>query len=242
MIKRNGVPRGLNRATTKVGIAALLLAIPLASCASDAGTPNAAQELVDRSTLTVETMLGSGTASAGQTTQLLRNAKAVVICPRIFKAGFFIGGEGGSCVLVSRAAGGSWSDPAFYTMGSGSFGLQIGAQDAEVIMLLMNNTALNAFLSSQFKVGADAGVSVATIGAGIGGSSGTALGADIVTFAKSRGLYGGISLSGSVFSNDEALDQQYYGQTVGPRQIVVNMAVNNAGANPLRAMLSKYGG
>jgi lipid-binding SYLF domain-containing protein len=127
-------------------------------------------------------------------------------------------------------------------MGSGSFGLQIGAQDAEVIMLLMNNTALNAFLNSQFKIGADAGVSVATLGAGIGGSSGTALGADIVTFAKSRGLYGGISLSGSVFSNDAALDQQYYGQTVGPRQIVVNMTVNNAGANPLRAMLAKYGG
>ncbi|WP_240314129.1 MULTISPECIES: lipid-binding SYLF domain-containing protein [Acidiphilium] len=234
--------RGVARGTTRVGIAALLLAIPLASCASDAGTPNAAQELVDRSTLTIETMLGSGTASAGQATQLLRNAKAVVVCPRIFKAGFFVGGEGGSCVLVSRAAGGSWSDPAFYTMGSGSFGLQIGAQDAEVIMLLMNNTALNAFLNSQFKIGADAGVSVATLGAGIGGSSGTALGADIVTFAKSRGLYGGISLSGSVFSNDAALDQQYYGQTVGPRQIVVNMTVNNAGANPLRAMLAKYGG
>jgi lipid-binding SYLF domain-containing protein len=242
MMKHNDVVRGVARGPTRVGIAALLLAIPLASCASDAGTPNAAQELVDRSTLTIETMLGSGTASAGQATQLLRNAKAVVVCPRIFKAGFFVGGEGGSCVLVSRAAGGSWSDPAFYTMGSGSFGLQIGAQDAEVIMLLMNNTALNAFLNSQFKIGADAGVSVATLGAGIGGSSGTALGADIVTFAKSRGLYGGISLSGSVFSNDAALDQQYYGQTVGPRQIVVNMTVNNAGANPLRAMLAKYGG
>ncbi|WP_288037426.1 lipid-binding SYLF domain-containing protein [Acidiphilium sp.] len=242
MMKHNDVVRGVARGTTRVGIAALLLAIPLASCASDAGTPNAAQELVDRSTLTIETMLGSGTASAGQATQLLRNAKAVVVCPRIFKAGFFVGGEGGSCVLVSRAAGGSWSDPAFYTMGSGSFGLQIGAQDAEVIMLLMNNTALNAFLNSQFKIGADAGVSVATLGAGIGGSSGTALGADIVTFAKSRGLYGGISLSGSVFSNDAALDQQYYGQTVGPRQIVVNMTVNNSGANPLRAMLAKYGG
>ena len=224
------------------GVTALSITVPLASCASGAGSPNAAQELVDRSTLTVETMLGSGTASAGQATQMLRNAKAVVVCPRIFKAGFFIGGEGGSCVLVSRAAGGSWSDPAFYTMGGGSFGLQIGAQDAEVIMMLMNDTALNAFLSSQFKVGADAGVSVATIGAGIGGSTGTALGADIVTFAKARGLYGGISLSGSVFSNDEALDQQYYGQAIAPRQIVVNMAVNNAGANPLRAMLSRYGG
>jgi lipid-binding SYLF domain-containing protein len=110
------------------------------------------------------------------------------------------------------------------------------------MMMLMNQTALNAFLNSQFKVGADAGLSVATIGAGIGGSTGTALGADIVTFTKSRGLYGGVSLSGSVFSNDSALDQQYYGQSVGPRQIVVNMAAQNAGANPLRAMLGRFGG
>lgn len=187
-------------------------------------------------------MLGNGSAQANQATQFLRRAKAIVVCPRIFKAGFFIGGEGGNCILVSRAASGSWSDPAFYNMGSGSLGLQIGVQDAEVIMLLMNNTALNAFLNSQFKVGANAGISVATIGAGVGGSTGTALGADIITFSKARGLYGGISLSGSVFSNDAALDQQYYGQLIDPRQIVVNMSVNNSGANPLRAMLGKYGG
>ena len=225
-----------------LGITALLLAAPLAACASNGNTQNSAQELVDRSTLSVETMLGNGSAQANQATQFLRRAKAVVVCPRIFKAGFFIGGAGGNCVLVSRAASGSWSDPAFYSMGSGSFGLQIGVQDAEVIMLLMNDTALNAFLNSQFKVGANAGISVATIGAGVGGSTGTALGADIITFSKARGLYGGISLSGSVFSNDAALDQQYYGQLIDPRQIVVNMSVNNAGANPLRAMLGKYGG
>ncbi|SIR04276.1 MULTISPECIES: lipid-binding SYLF domain-containing protein [Acidiphilium] len=225
-----------------IGLSALILALPLSACASGSSSSNSAQELVDRSTLSVETMLGNGSSQANQATQFLRRAKAVVVCPRIFKAGFFIGGEGGDCVLVSRAATGSWSAPAFYTMGSGSFGLQIGVQDAEVIMMLMNDTALNAFLNSQFKIGADAGISVATIGAGVGGSTGTALGADIITFAKSRGLYGGISLSGSVFSNDAAFDQQYYGRMIDPRQIVVTMSANNAGANPLRAMLAKFGG
>lgn len=226
----------------KWSMVTVLLSVPLAACANDSGAPNGAQELVDRSTLTVETMLGNGSAQANQATQFLRRAKAVVVCPRIFKAGFFFGGEGGNCVLASRAAGGSWSAPAFYTMGSGSFGLQIGVQDAEVMMFLMNDTAVNAFLNSQFKVGADAGVSVATIGAGIGGSTGTALGADIVTLSKARGLYAGISLSGSVFSNGSAMDQQYYGRIVDPRQIVVTMSANNAGANPLRAMLAKFGG
>ncbi|GAA5263716.1 SH3 domain-containing YSC84-like protein 1 [Acidiphilium sp. MT5] len=236
--------RLFNHKFSRLGFASVMLAVPLAACStgSSAANGNGAQVLVDRSTLTVETMLGGGGAAGNQAAQFLRRAKAVVVCPRIFKAGFFIGGEGGDCVLVSRAANGSWSDPAFYSMGSGSFGLQIGAQDAEVMMMLMNQTALDAFLNSQFKVGADAGLSVATIGAGIGGSTGTALGADIVTFTKSRGLYGGVSLSGSVFSNDSALDQQYYGQSVGPRQIVVNMAAQNAGANPLRAMLGRFGG
>ena len=228
----------------RVGAVSMMIAAPLAACSTGASAANGngAQVLVDRSTLAVETMLGNGGAAGNQASQFLRRAKAVVVCPRIFKAGFFIGGEGGDCVLVSRAASGSWSDPAFYTMGSGSFGLQIGAQDAEVMMLLMNQTALNAFLNSQFKVGADAGLSVATLGAGIGGSTGTAVGADIITFSKSRGLYGGVSLSGSVFSNDSGLDQQYYGRTVGPRQIVVDMGAQNAGANPLRAMLARFGG
>ncbi len=236
------MPRPHRWRAGRIGLSALILALPLSACASGSGSSNGAQELVDRSTLSVETMLGNGSSQANQATQFLRRAKAVVVCPRIFKAGFFIGGEGGDCVLVSRAATGSWSDPAFYTMGSGSFGLQIGVQDAEVIMMLMNDTALNAFLNSQFKIGADAGISVATIGAGVGGSTGTALGADIITFAKSRGLYGGISLSGSVFSNDAAFDQQYYGRMIDPRQIVVTMSANNAGANPLRAMLAKFGG
>lgn len=226
----------MNRLT----LAALALLVPLASCATGANAGNASQILVDRSTIAIESMMGSSQGVQAQ--QFLHRARAVVVCPRIFRAGFFIGGEGGECVLASRASNGSWSDPAFYTMGSGSFGLQIGAQDAEVIMMLMNDTALNAFLNSQFKIGADAGLSVATLGAGVGGSTGTALGADIITFSKSRGLYGGISLSGSVFSNDSGLEQQYYGQPVGPRQIVMQMTVNNPGANPLRAMLTKFGG
>ncbi len=241
MVGTNAIRRFAGRKVCRFGLAFALFALPLTACSTGADAANSAQVLVDRSTLTVETMLGSG-AEGNQASQFLRRAKAVVVCPRIFKAGFFIGGEGGDCVLASRAANGSWSDPAFYSMGGGSFGLQIGAQDAEVLVLLMNETALNAFLNSQFKFGADAGLSVATLGAGIGGATGTALGADIITFSKSRGLYGGVSLSGSVFSNNVAMDQQYYGQQVDPRQIVVNMAASNPGANPLRAMLSRYGG
>ncbi len=197
------------------------------------------QHLVDSSTLAVEDMMGGTEGTQAQT--FLRRAKAVVICPDVFRAGFFIGGEGGGCVMVARTADGSWSYPAFYNMGSGSFGLQIGVQNAEVMMLIMTNGGLNAILNSQFKLGADAGLAVATLGAGVSGAMSTAINADILTFSKAQGLYGGISLSGSVLSNDAGVEQAYYGQQLDAREIVVDGQGANPGANPLRTILTRYG-
>ncbi len=218
-------------------LAACLLLSPLVARTARADTP---QELVDHATLTVESMMDGDEGSQAQ--QFLRRAKAVVICPNIFRAGFIIGGEGGGCVMVARAASDSWSNPAFYTMGSGSFGLQIGIQNAQVIMMIMTDGGLNALLNSQFKFGADAGLTVATLGAGVNGSMSTGLNADILTISKSQGLYGGISLAGSIIANDSNAEQSYYGTPLVARQIVIGMQGANPGANPLRATLTKYGG
>jgi lipid-binding SYLF domain-containing protein len=211
------------------------LATPLAAFA---GLPP--QHLVDSATLAVESMMDSSEGHTAE--QFLRHAKAVVVCPNIFRAGFMFGGEGGGCVMVARGVNGGWSDPAFYTMGSGSFGLQIGIQNAQVMMMVMTNGGLNALLNSQFKIGADAGLTVATLGAGVNGSMSTALDADIVSFSRSEGLYGGISLSGAILADDAGTDQRYYGAPLDARQIVVNMRGSNPGANPLREMLTRYGG
>lgn len=217
--------------------ATLLVAPVLTPVAALADSP---QHLVDSSTLALEDIMGGAPGTQAQ--QFLRKARAVVICPHVFRGAFFLGGEGGGCVMVARASAGSWSDPAFYTLGSASFGLQIGVQNAEVMMLIMTNDGLNALLNSQFKFGADAGLTVATIGAGVNGSMSTGLKADILTISKSQGLYGGISLAGSILGADTGTDQAYYGQALDARQIVVDMEGNNPGANPLRAMLAKYGG
>ncbi len=165
----------------------------------------------------------------------------MVVCPNVFRAGFFFGGEGGGCVLSARTPDGGWSNPALYSMGSGSFGLQIGVQSAEVMMIIMTQGGLNALLNSQFKFGADAGLSVATLGAGVTGAMSTAWNADIISFSKSQGLYGGVSLSGTVLSNDAGAEQQYYGQEFAARQIVIDGQGNNPGANPLRQTLARYG-
>jgi SH3 domain-containing YSC84-like protein 1 len=216
-------------------LAATLALAPLAPALAD--TP---QHLVDSSTLALEDLMGGSNASAAQ--DYLRKAKAVVICPNIFRGGLIFGGEGGGCVMSARAADGSWSYPALYTLGSGSFGLQIGVQNSEVMMLIMTDAGLNALLNSQFKFGGDAGVSLATFGTGVNGSMTTALNADIISFSKSQGLYGGVSLSGSVLSNDSGADQQYYGTQLDARQIVVDGQGSNPGANPLRTLLGRYGG
>jgi lipid-binding SYLF domain-containing protein len=218
-------------------LAATMLAAGLAPGVALADSP---QHLVDSSTLALESLMDAPETT--QAEQLLHHAKAVVICPNIFRAGFFVGGEGGGCVMVARAASGSWSDPAFYTVGSGSFGLQIGVQNAQVMMLIMTNGGLNALLSSQVKLGADAGLTVATIGAGANASMSTAYNADILTLSKSQGLYGGLSVSGSVFGQDSDAEQAYYGAPLDSRQIVVDMQGHNAGANPLRQELIRFGG
>ena len=208
------------------------------ACSVDDGH-GAQQTLVDRATLTVQEMMTQTVSRDPR--DLLRQAKAVMVCPRIFKAGFFFGGEGGNCVLLARAGNGTWSYPAFYTIGSGSFGFQFGIEDNQLLMLIMTRHGLNAVLDSQIKLGANAGVAVATLGAGVQGATTAAVGADIVAFAASRGLFGGVALEGSVMSTQTDWNQAYYGQPVGARQLVIQMQGNNPGADPLRDVLTRYG-
>ena len=197
------------------------------------------QHLVDSSTLALQDMMSGSQNSQIQT--FLQKAWAVVICPNVFRAGFLIGGEAGGCVLSARTQDGGWSNPAIYSMGGGSVGLQVGLQNAEVMMIVMTKGGLNALLNSQFKIGADAGITVATLGAGVNGSMSMATNADIISFSKSQGLYGGVSLAGNVLSNDAGREQSYYGQPLDARQIVVDGMGNNPGANPLRELLARYG-
>jgi lipid-binding SYLF domain-containing protein len=217
-------------------LAGLLLGAPLAARAE---TAQGQQELVDRAALAAQEILDD--AQGHDARSLLPQARAVMICPRVFKAGFLFGGEGGGCALLARGGQGSWSSPAFYSMGGGSFGLQAGIQDAEVMLLILTNNGLRSVLDNQFRLGANASVALVTIGGGVEGATTTNLNADIVAFARTRGLFAGVSLQGSVMSSDSWGDQVYYGQPVGPVDIVMAMRVNNPAADPLRAVLMRYG-
>lgn len=218
-------------------LAAVAIATLLLCRAAHAQGPE--QTLVDRSTLAVEDLMTQHVSQDPRI--LLGRARAVMICPRVFKAGFIFGGAGGNCVLLARAGNGTWSYPAFYTIGSGSIGFQIGVQDSELIMLILTERGLNAVMDTQFKLGADASVALASLGGSVGGSTTAAIGADIVAFAMNRGLFGGVSLDGSIMALRSDWNRAYYGEPYSAREIVMRMVAANPGADPLRGVLTRYG-
>jgi len=220
----------------------VILAAAAALLSACAGSPggNAPQSLVDRSALTVQDILSSENDRL-DAASVLRRARGAVICPQSFRAAFFAGGSGGNCVLLGRDAAGSWSSPAFYAVGSGSFGFQAGIQDSQTLLLLMNDRALNAIIDRQFKFGADASLAIAHLGGSVEGATTTALGADILSFSRSRGLFAGLALEGSVLNFMPDWNAAYYGREVTARDIVLSMSVHNPGADPLRAALMRFG-
>jgi len=166
----------------------------------------------------------------------LKDAKGVLIYPQVLKAGFILGGSGGTGVLLSRdGKTGAWSNPAFYTMGSVSFGLQIGGESAEVVLLVMSQKGMDSLLTSKFKLGGDASIALGPVGGGAKGDITT----DFLSFAKSKGLYAGLNLDGSYIDVRESLNKAYYGMAVTPADIIVKHSVSNKGAVPLREELKK---
>ncbi len=169
------------------------------------------------------------------------HAKGVLIFPQVIKGGFIWGGSGGTGVLLVRdQRTGSWSEPAFYTIGSVTFGLQIGGEAAQVVMLAMTQKAIDSLLSSSVKLGGDASIALGPVGAGAKANAGIPdVRADFISFAKAKGLYAGLNLEGSVVGVRDSLNKAYYGRDVRPADIVIRHVVANKGADELRAALKR---
>jgi SH3 domain-containing YSC84-like protein 1 len=197
------------------------------------------QAAVDRATAAIES-LRTGPGAPPNLGELLHKARGVMIFPELVKAGFIFGAQGGSGVLLSRdPATNTWSYPAFYVFGAGSFGLQIGIQMSKIVFIIMNDRALNALMSDEFKVGAEAGIAIVTIGAGAEASTTSAAGGDIYAFAQAMGLYGGIALQGGIIKPRVVYDHEYYGPTVRAEDIVLGLSAKNPSADGLRNALAQ---
>jgi len=219
-------------------IAALALAVPQMAWAQ----ASSEQAAVDRAAAAVES-LRTGPGAPPNMGELLHKARGIMIFPELVKAGFIFGAQGGSGVLLSRdPATNTWSYPAFYVFGAGSFGLQAGIEMSKIVFIVMNDKALNALMSDEFKVGAEAGIAIVTIGAGAEASTTSADGGDIYAFAQSMGLFGGIALQGGIIKPRVVYDHEYYGPTVKAEDIVLGLTAKNPGADALRNALAQASG
>jgi lipid-binding SYLF domain-containing protein len=169
----------------------------------------------------------------------LREARGIIISPSITRAGFVFGGKGGEAVVLVRdRASGQWVGPAFYNMGAGSVGFQIGVDVSEVVMLVMTEKAVNALLSSSFKLGGDVSVAAGPVGAGAGSN----VMADVISFARAKGVYAGISLEGAVIAPDANANNAFYGRPASPVDILIRRNVENPASLSLRQSLARSPG
>ncbi len=222
---------GIGRLAAILATVALLFVLVGPACASDL---TEAQGTVDKAKATFNSFMAD--ANYSWLHNNLKKAKALLIYPQIFKAGFILGGSGGTGVLVVKdEKSGEWGQPAFYTVGSVSFGLQIGAEAAEVLVLVMSQKAVDSLLASAIKLGGSVSIAVGPVGVGAKGE----FPADLIAFSRAKGLYGGVNLEGSLIEVREKLNKAYYGKEVTPLDVLVRKSVSNPGSADLLSALRK---
>ncbi|HKQ57287.1 MAG TPA: lipid-binding SYLF domain-containing protein [Candidatus Eisenbacteria bacterium] len=152
--------------------------------------------------------------------QLLKNAKCIAIFPHVIKGAFIIGARHGKGVVMSRDAKGGWSPPAFFTLTGGSWGWQVGAEASDVVLFFMTERGAKSLLESKFTLGGKMGVSAGPVGRTAEASTDAQLNAEIYSYAKSKGLFAGISLEGARMAPDEESIERFYGEKVSARAIL----------------------
>lgn len=203
-----------------------MLAFALGACTSD--TEDEQQALVENANASAKRF--SADPDMAWFREHLDDAEGLLIIPTSIKGGFIIGGSGGSGVMLARRPDIEWSYPAFYTMGSVTFGLQIGGEVQEIVLVIMSKAGRDAMLTNEFKLGADISVAAGPVGAGAKAQT-----ADVLAFSRTKGgLYGGLNLEGAVIATREGWNRTYYGEDVRAIDILVTGTASNPGADALR--------
>ena len=193
-----------------ISISIILLVTVCAAMAQKGGKElrDAVNKVADASTAINQIMR----SDSGIPRDLLRKAEAVVVFPDSKKAAFIVGGQGGRGVVVKRVGKG-WSAPAFLEMGGASVGFQIGGSKTDYIMLIMNDDGLRSLLADKFEIGGEGSVAAGPVGRTAAASTTGRLGAGILTYARSKGAFAGVSLKGVVISHDNDKNRAIYEKT-----------------------------
>ncbi len=215
---------------------ALLTVVGAASLLADANT-----ERLDKAAVIFEEMMGAPDKGIPQ--DLLDRAECAVIIPGLKKGAFIVGGKYGRGFATCRQKGGKgWSAPAAVRIEGGSFGLQIGGSETDVLMLVMNERGADRLLSSKFTLGGDASVAAGPVGRTAQAETDAYMTAQILTWSRSRGVFAGISLSGATLRQDLDVNRQLYGKTLETKEIVRSAIGPPASAAKLLGLLNKYSG
>jgi lipid-binding SYLF domain-containing protein len=222
--------------SNRIARIALGIAVPLALVvATPAHAQSEQQKLVGEAQTALSNFLRDPDMTWLQ--QNIGKARGVLIAPEVVKAGFIFGGSGGRAVLLAKE-GGQWWGPAFYTMATASVGFQAGVAVSETVTLVMSEKGMNALMAPSVRLGGDASVAAGPVGAGAKSD----LVADFVAFSRSKGVYGGLNLDGTVVAISDEWNQTYYGKKVLPPDILIRHTVTSPLGDSWRAAVTKAAG
>jgi lipid-binding SYLF domain-containing protein len=169
---------------------------------------------------------------------LWENASCVVVIPDLKKAAFVFGGEYGRGLMSCRKSG-EWTAPAFMRLHKGSWGLQIGAQETDLVLLVMNDKGMEKLLNNKVSLGAEASVAAGPVGRDARAATDAQLTAEILSYSRAQGLFAGVNLSGGVLQVDEEDNAELYGKAITARQVLGGAVPAPPGAEPLMAALGR---
>jgi lipid-binding SYLF domain-containing protein len=162
--------------------------------------------------------------------EVLDHAKCVAVVPHMLKGGFVFGGENGRGVATCRTENG-WSAPAFFAITGGSWGLQIGVEGVDLIMIIQNERGMQQLLSSKFQLGADASAAAGPVGRHASADTDWKLETEILTYSRARGAFAGLTLTGASIRRDDDSMQAYYGPDVTSRSVLKGEVASPADAH-----------
>src|ERR1700720_1411117 len=198
---------------------------------ADSAREDATQRLENATQVVHEIM---GTPDKGIPEEVLEHAKCVAVVPHMVKGGFIFGGKGGKGVATCRTANG-WSAPAFITISGGSWGLQIGVEAVDVVMIIQNEKGMQRLLSSNFQVGGDASAAAGPVGRQAAAGTDWKMDTEILTYSRAKGAFAGLTLEGGSLRQDSDSRHAMYGRKVTTRALLLGKVPVPAAAQPFLA-------
>jgi lipid-binding SYLF domain-containing protein len=235
---RKGVSSALPRLSLVLGASCLLLAGMAFAQDSETKNQSDIEKRIQASARVLDEIMGTPDKSIPD--KVMKDAKCIAVIPSMVKIAVGFGGSHGKGVATCRLENGHWSPPAPITITGGSWGLQLGGQAVDLVLVVMNQEGMNHLLSSKFKIGADASAAAGPVGRDAGADTDWKMKSEILTYSRARGLFAGIDLNGSVVTQDKDETRLLYGKFVPFADIFMGKAHPRESVGMFETAVRKY--